>query len=113
MDDIETLITGKTVEDVLLESNYPPEGVKMDPADRKVLIPNGEEEYAKLKKAEVKTNWLRHEGTLGFIDQLKSIREEKLIEAENLAKQGQTDASVRLLLKCGALRETIEIIKEI
>lgn len=115
MIDIETEITGKTVEQALLESNTPPEGYLMSSADRKVI--NGEslveQEYEKLKKAEVKTNWLRQEGTLNFIDQLKNIREDKLIEAENLAKQGLSENSIRLLLKCAALRETIEIIKEI
>lgn len=116
MVDIETAITGKTVEEALLEANIPSDGIEIKASDRKVLV-NGEalaeEQYEKLKKAEVKTNWLRQEGTVNFIDQLIKIREEKLIEAENYAKQGLNENSIRLILKCAALRETIEIIKEI
>lgn len=115
MKDIESEITGKTVEDNLLESNF-----SVPDALRVPLIQNGEQElnqqeieYAKQKRLETKTNWLRQEGTTDFITQLKGFREDKLIEAENLAKQGLNENAIRLLIKCGTIRETIEIIKEI
>lgn len=108
MNDIETEITGKTVEDKLLEDNSPA-------AINRVLLQQAnplDDNYEKLKREEVKTNWLRHEGTSQFITDLNNIRQDKLMKAENAAKNGHSEEALRLILQSASIRETMEIIKE-
>lgn len=103
MDDIETAITGKTIEDNLLDNNGSP---------IEVGIPKTDDNYEQLKKEEVKINWLRHEGTGQFLNQLEEVRQNKIKEAEDAAKQGNNDKALRLILQSASVRETIEIVKE-
>src|SRR5574342_460725 len=95
MDDIETQITGKTIEDNLLDSNGPPLHVGIPQYENNE---NGDN-YEKLKKEEVKTNWLRHEGTGQFLTKLEDVRQSKIREAEDAAKQGNNDKALRLILQ--------------
>ncbi len=105
MEDIETQITGKTIEDNLLDNN----GKIQEVIDHPII---GDDNYEKLKKEEVKINWLRHEGTGQFLNQLQDVRQNKIREAEDAAKQGQNEKALRLILQAASVRETIEIVKE-
>lgn len=107
MNDIETEITGKTIEDKLLEDNAPVNSEKFN-----VLMDSIGDNYEKLKREEVKTNWLRHEGTSQFVNDLNNIRQDKLVKAENAAKNGHSEEALRLILQSASIRETMEIIKE-
>lgn len=107
MDDIETQITGKTIEDNLLDNNGTPSHVGALNNDVK-----NNDNYEKLKKEEVKINWLRHEGTEQFLNKLDEVRQNKIREAEDAAKQGQSEKALRLILQAASIRETIEIIVE-
>lgn len=100
--DIESEITGATMD------NSPP--VQLVSPEQQESSSNGDN-YERIKRAEVKHNWLQHEGTAQFLGQLELIRQEKLAEAENLAKVGHTDNAIRLLLQSCSIKETIEIIK--
>jgi len=105
MEDIETSITGKTIEDNLLDNNGEHNYTNQ---------PNQEgDNYEKLKKEELRTNWLRHEGTEQFLVKLSEVRQSKIREAEDASKQGQNEKALRLILQSASVRETMEILTEI
>ena len=106
MQDIESIITGKTIEDNLLDNNNHVEIEESNKND------SDGDNYEKLKKEELRTNWLRHEGTGQFLSTLETVRQNKIKEAEDAAKQGHNEKALRLILQSASVRETIEIVGE-
>jgi len=104
VEDMETEITGETV-DLDRVIKHP----MVHHNNIQAKIP--EDNYEKLKQQETRHNWLQHEGTAQFVAKLEEIRQQKLAEAENLAKVGQADTAIRFLLQTCSIKETIEIIK--
>ena len=101
IEDIETEITGQTIKvGEPFDGTFPP-----------IHLPPSKDPYEEIKKAEVRHSWLQHEGTSVFLAKLDDLRAKKLAEAESLAKIGQTENAVRLLLQSCSIRETCEIIK--
>lgn len=102
---IETAITGEVIDDqpVVIPSS--------PPNSREVELLKVERNLENLKNQEVYQDWMKHEGTNLFITRLKTHRDNKLIEAENLALTGDIERAVRLLVEARGIRTTIDIIK--